>query len=110
MPNLINYREGDSEKASIHQKSQTSLMGKYMKSLNAPFNSMSPRFNYIKASIESRLMPGPGAYSVVHKKVSTHIDTSAAFRAASRDKDSLFGKLIRTSDFGPGPGAYNAPS
>jgi len=81
-------------------------MRQYIKSLHAPFNSVSPRFNYTKVSIEGRKKPGPGAYSLADGKPLSSLDTSAAFRAASRDKDSLFGKIIRRPNLGPGPGAY----
>lgn len=86
---------------------KTSLMNQYMKSLNAPFNSISPRFNYTKVSLEHMEKPGPGAYSFVQPKLPPHMDTSPAFRAASREKDSLFGKIVRKGETNPGPGTYN---
>jgi len=91
----------------MNPNQDSSLMRQYIKSLHAPFNSVSPRFNYTKASIEGRQKPGPGAYSLAHAKAMSSLDTSAAFRAASRDKDSLFGKMMRRPNLGPGPGAYS---
>lgn len=96
-----------SNSGSDFNKSKTSLMGQYIKAVQAPFNSISPRFNYTKASIEGRQIPGPGSYVQERAKIPSHLETSPAFRAASRDKDSLFGKLIRKSDKDHGPGAYN---
>lgn len=93
-----------------NKKGKSTLMNQYMKSLQAPFNSISPRFNYTKKSIEGMQMPGPGAYSVVHQKSPSHLEKSAAFRASSRDKDSLFGKIVRRPNGDPGPGAYNNSS
>ena len=87
--------------------SKTSLMGQYMKNLNAPFNSISPRFNYTKDTMSRMENPGPGSYSVKPQKVSVTAEESSAFRASSRDKYSLFGKLIKNSNKIPGAGTYN---
>ena len=82
-------------------------MHQYMKNMNAPFNSISPRFNYTKETMVKMENPGPGAYSVKpQKQLSVSAEESAAFRASSRDKYSLFGKLAKNSDQTPGVGTY----
>ena len=86
---------------------KNSLMHQYMKNMNAPFNSISPRFNYTKEIMVKMENPGPGAYSVKpQKQLSVSAEESAAFRASSRDKYSLFGKLAKNSDQTPGVGTY----
>lgn len=47
---------------------KTTLMQQYIRSLNAPFNSVSPRFNYAKDSSVRMENPGPGSYSMMDKK------------------------------------------
>ena len=69
--------------------------------------NISPRFNYTKKSIEGMQVPGPGAYSINPQKSPIHNDASPPFRAISRDKGSLFGKIVSKAGIGPGPGSYN---
>lgn len=102
--NLLGSTGHLSSDSGSNFNSKNTLMNQYIKALNVPFNSVSPRFNYTKQSIEGRQLPGPGAYQLP-QKVQANQMKSPAFRAASRDKDSLFGKLIRKSE-ALGPGAY----
>lgn len=53
-------------------------------------------------------VPGPGTYSVNQKSITKHLEASPSFRAAPRDQDSIFGKIVSKGGFGPGPGSYNS--
>ena len=47
---------------SEFDRNKTTIMQQYIKSLHAPFNSVSPRFNYAKDSASRMENPGPGSY------------------------------------------------
>jgi hypothetical protein len=111
--NQIKFREDSLETYDSGYSNPNGIkssMNQYVKSLQAPFNSISPRFNYNKKTVEGMQMPGPGSYTVVNHKSPSQMDKSAAFRAASRDKDSEFGKIVRRINGNPGPGSYNSNS
>ena len=89
-------------------KNSASFMNQYLKNLNAPFNSISPRFNYAKEAFQKMEIPGPGSYSTNPTKLSMQFENSASFRASSRDKYSLLRNIMNNSSKSPGPGSHNS--
>ena len=91
--------------APIH-RSKGSLMQQYIRAMHAPFNSVSPRFNYAKQYADNIENPGPGSYAVLNRHKLNH-STSPAFKAASREKASFIGQVIKNADPNVGPGQYD---
>ncbi|CAI2360610.1 unnamed protein product [Moneuplotes crassus] len=101
------YWNQDKMMSESHHKSSKRHLTKDLE--NQIFlRNISPRFNYTKESLKAMEVPGPGTYSVNQKSITKHLEASPSFRAASRDQDSIFGKIVRKAGFGPGPGSYNS--
>lgn len=110
MPNikLVGNNGQESLDGSNTGKEKMSTIHQYAASLNPPFNSISPRFNYTKESFQKMENPGPGSYSLNLGNNLSQFDTTAAFRASSRDKYSLLRNIMKNSSKNPGPGSHNS--
>lgn len=107
MPNIKMIGTSREHTEGSTGKGNTSVLHQYARNLNAPFNSITPRFNYTKDAFKRMENPGPGSYSINIEDSIPKFDATAAFRASSRDKYSLMRNIIKSSSKNPGPGSHN---